>query len=64
MDAPHLNPLTGLRSRSTVLRVADGKFGRVDAALISGQSMDDILARKDVGGAACIMDVVVSVSKA
>ena len=52
----------GFGHKSRLMTTAYGK-GAQDAALISGQSMDDILARKDVGGAACIMDAVVSVTK-
>jgi len=52
----------GFGHKSRLMTVAYGK-GAQDAALIPGQSMDDILARRDVGGSGCIMDAVVSVTK-
>lgn len=52
----------GFGHQSRLMTQAYGK-GAKDALLVPGQSMDDILARKDVGGSACIMDAVVSVSK-
>lgn len=52
----------GFGHQSRLMTQAYGK-GAKDAVLVPGQSMDDILARKDVGGSACIMDAVVSVSK-
>ncbi|MHB1048383.1 MAG: molybdopterin-containing oxidoreductase family protein [Thermoanaerobaculia bacterium] len=52
----------GYGHRSRLMTVAYGK-GAQDAALIPGQSMDDIIARRDVGGSGCIMDAVVSVTK-
>lgn len=52
----------GFGHQSKLMTAAYGK-GAKDAILVPGQSMDDLLARKDVGGAACIMDAVVSVAK-
>ncbi len=52
----------GFGHQSRLMTAAYGK-GAKDAILVPGQSMDDILARKDVGGAACIMDAVVSIAK-
>lgn len=52
----------GFGHESRLMTQAYGK-GAKDALLVPGQSMDDILARKDVGGSACIMDAVVSVAK-
>ena len=52
----------GFGHQSKLMTQAYGK-GAKDAVLVPGQSMADILARKDVGGSACIMDAVVSVSK-
>lgn len=52
----------GFGHQSRLMTQAYGK-GAKDAVLVPGQSMDDILARKDVGGSACIMDSVVSVAK-
>lgn len=53
----------GFGHQSRLMTQAYGK-GAKDAVLVPGQSMDDILARKDVGGSACIMDAVVSIAKA
>ncbi|HYN40290.1 MAG TPA: molybdopterin-dependent oxidoreductase [Thermoanaerobaculia bacterium] len=52
----------GFGHQSRLMTAAYGK-GAKDAILVPGQSMDDILARKDVGGSACIMDAVVSLAK-
>jgi thiosulfate reductase/polysulfide reductase chain A len=52
----------GFGHESQLMTAAYGK-GAKDALLVPGQSMDDVLARKDVGGSACIMDAVVSVAK-
>jgi len=53
----------GFGHQSRLMTQAYGK-GAKDAVLVPGQSMDDILARKDVGGSACIMDAVVSIARA
>ncbi len=53
----------GFGHQSRLLTAAYGK-GAKDAILVPGQSMDDILARMDVGGAAGIMDAAVSIAKA
>ena len=52
----------GFGHRSRLLTAAYGK-GAQDAFLIPGQSMDDVIARRDVGGSGCVMDAVVSVTK-
>jgi hypothetical protein len=52
----------GFGHESQLMTTAYGK-GAKDALLVPGQSMDDVIARKDVGGSACIMDAVVSVAK-
>jgi thiosulfate reductase/polysulfide reductase chain A len=52
----------GFGHQSRLMTTAFGK-GAKDAVLIPAQSMDDILARKDVGGSACVMDSVVSIAK-
>jgi len=53
----------GFGHRSRLLTLAYGK-GANDANLIPGQSIDDVIARRDVGGSGCVMDAVVSVTKA
>ncbi|MCA1732813.1 MAG: hypothetical protein LC732_04345, partial [Acidobacteria bacterium] len=52
----------GFGHRSRLLTAAYGK-GAQDAVLIPGQSMHDVIARRDVGGSGCVMDAVVSVTK-
>lgn len=52
----------GFGHQSRLLTLAFGKGAR-DGDLIPAQSMDDILARRDVGGSACIMDAVVRVER-
>lgn len=53
----------GFGHQSRLMTLAYGKGAR-DGDLVPAQTMDEILARRDVGGSACIMDVVVSVLKA
>jgi thiosulfate reductase/polysulfide reductase chain A len=53
----------GFGHQSRLLTLAYGKGAR-DGDLIPSMTMDEILARRDVGGSACIMDAVVSVTKA
>jgi thiosulfate reductase/polysulfide reductase chain A len=53
----------GFGHQSRLLTRAYGKGVR-DGDLVPSQTMDEILARRDVGGAACIMDVVVAVERA
>jgi thiosulfate reductase/polysulfide reductase chain A len=50
----------GFGHQSKLLTLAYGKGVR-DGDLVPSQTMDDILARRDVGGSACIMDAVVNV---
>lgn len=53
----------GFGHQSRLMTLAYGKGVR-DGDLVPSQTMDEILARRDVGGSACIMDVVVTVSRA
>ncbi|HEX9149196.1 MAG TPA: molybdopterin-dependent oxidoreductase [Thermoanaerobaculia bacterium] len=52
----------GFGHRSRLLTKAYGK-GERDSDLVPSQSMDEILARRDVGGAGAIMDAVVSLER-
>jgi len=52
----------GFGHQSRLLTLAYGKGAR-DGDLIPGQTMEEILARRDVGGSGCIMDAVVRVEK-
>ncbi len=52
----------GFGHQSRLLTLAYGKGAR-DGDLVPAQTMDEILARRDVGGSGCIMDAVVRVEK-
>ncbi|HSN69605.1 MAG TPA: molybdopterin-dependent oxidoreductase [Thermoanaerobaculia bacterium] len=53
----------GFGHRSRLMTKAFGK-GERDSDLVPSQSMDEIIARRDVGGAAAIMDAVVALERA
>lgn len=52
----------GFGHRSRLMTKAFGK-GERDSDLVPAQSMDEILARRDVGGAGAIMDAVVNIER-